>query len=409
MQYYNKNLRQAFLVASVTALTPLTMVYGQSHGTGPSGADSGYFSGSAAAGHDRTSGSAEAFRRKDMQDSYTSESTIPALSDHDLRQRIRQALWEDQGLSPYAGGIDIEVNMGAVTLRGPVKTEKDKADIGAKAQRVGGVREVNNQLQVAPNLGGTTGGNASSVLEREGRLYGTAISADDARSSMGSEQRTTPDWPSYRTSTPASYHLYRVAAHQRYQTAEADPIVIRQDFSSSEFFTQADRDLVRRVRENLNIDPAVSAAAANVQIGTRISADQGTIVLQGSVPSERERERILAKVQQMPGVERIDNQLRVTGAIDPIGSVSKPAGDYVVTEKDRDLASRIRLALIGNPDVSVTEDNIHLKVDNGEVTLHGWVNSEQERAAIAAEVRQLSGVRELNNQLQVRAGSLGRN
>jgi osmotically-inducible protein OsmY len=50
-----------------------------------------------------------------------------------------------------------------VTLRGPVKTEKDKADVGDQVRRIAGVTEVHNQLQVAPNLSGTTSGSAKPI------------------------------------------------------------------------------------------------------------------------------------------------------------------------------------------------------------------------------------------------------
>jgi osmotically-inducible protein OsmY len=78
-----------------------------------------------------------------------------------VNERIRQALRADAGLAPYAEGIYIGASEDQVTLRGPVKTEKDKADISAAAQSGAGAREINNQLQVAPNLGGTTGGDVS--------------------------------------------------------------------------------------------------------------------------------------------------------------------------------------------------------------------------------------------------------
>jgi osmotically-inducible protein OsmY len=122
---------------------------------GAGGADSGYHSGSAATGQHGTSGSTEAAR----SELRNFPDTPPAGSDQALEQHIRQALREDEGLAPYAEGIYIGTNSDRVTLRGPVKTEKDKADISAAAQKVAGTREIDNQLQVAPNLGGTTGGN----------------------------------------------------------------------------------------------------------------------------------------------------------------------------------------------------------------------------------------------------------
>jgi osmotically-inducible protein OsmY len=150
------SLRQALLIVGMTAVVLPSQVFSQSEGTG--GVDSSYHSGSAATGHYGTSGSSEAshLERKN------STSTLPADNHQEVNQRIRQTLREDKGLMPYAEGIGINIDEGRVTLRGPVKTEKDKADISAAVRSVAGVREVDNQLQVAPNLSGTTSGSANS-------------------------------------------------------------------------------------------------------------------------------------------------------------------------------------------------------------------------------------------------------
>jgi len=91
-----------------------------------------------------------------------------------------------------------------------------------------------------------------------------------------------------------------------------------------------------------------------------------------------------------------------TGAIDTEGRVAKPAGDSAVTEVDRGLASQIRTSLTGNPNFVATPDNVHLIVNNGFVTLQGWVPSEQDRLAIAAHVQKQTGVQGINNRLRVR-------
>lgn len=66
----------------------------------------------------------------------------------------------------------------------------------------------------------------------------------------------------------------------------------------------------------------------------------------------------------------------------------------------------MRLVLSGNLDFPVTEETLHLKVDNGIVHLHGWVSSDQEREAMAATVRDLSGVQGVVNHLQIRTAAL---
>jgi osmotically-inducible protein OsmY len=71
--------------------------------------------------------------------------------DRTITQRIRQAVMKDDALSFTAKNVKIITLDGVVTLRGPVKSEKEKADIGTLAQHVEGIKRVDNQLEVAPN------------------------------------------------------------------------------------------------------------------------------------------------------------------------------------------------------------------------------------------------------------------
>ncbi|HEY6367600.1 MAG TPA: BON domain-containing protein [Candidatus Binatia bacterium] len=70
-------------------------------------------------------------------------------ADRTITQNIRQALTADDTLSTNAQNVKIITSDGTVTLRGPVKSEKEKADIEAKAKQVAGVKQVDNQLEVA--------------------------------------------------------------------------------------------------------------------------------------------------------------------------------------------------------------------------------------------------------------------
>ena len=70
-------------------------------------------------------------------------------SDRTITQNIRQAVTADDSLSTNAKNIKIITSDGTVTLRGPVKSEKEKADIEAKAKQVTGVKKVDNQLEIA--------------------------------------------------------------------------------------------------------------------------------------------------------------------------------------------------------------------------------------------------------------------
>ena len=70
-------------------------------------------------------------------------------ADRTITQNIRQAITADDSLSTNAKNVKIITNDGTVTLRGPVKSEKEKADIEAKAKQVAGVKRVDNQLEIA--------------------------------------------------------------------------------------------------------------------------------------------------------------------------------------------------------------------------------------------------------------------
>jgi len=68
--------------------------------------------------------------------------------DRSITQNIRQAVISDDSLSTNAKNVKIITNDGIVTLRGPVKSENEKAQIESKAKQVAGVKRVDNQLEV---------------------------------------------------------------------------------------------------------------------------------------------------------------------------------------------------------------------------------------------------------------------
>ena len=70
-------------------------------------------------------------------------------ADRTISQNIRQAIVADQSVSTNGKNVKIITVDGAVTLRGPVRGEKEKTNIGAKAQQVAGVKRVDNQLEIA--------------------------------------------------------------------------------------------------------------------------------------------------------------------------------------------------------------------------------------------------------------------
>ena len=66
----------------------------------------------------------------------------------DLVARVRKAIVKDDGLSVKAHNVKVVANNGVVTLRGPVASEQEKAQIQKDVAGVHGVDRVDNQLDI---------------------------------------------------------------------------------------------------------------------------------------------------------------------------------------------------------------------------------------------------------------------
>jgi hyperosmotically inducible periplasmic protein len=72
-------------------------------------------------------------------------------ADRKITQEVRKSIVDDDKLSTSAHNVKIITDDGQVTLRGPVKTEAEKKAIESKAKQVAGVKNVENQLEIATN------------------------------------------------------------------------------------------------------------------------------------------------------------------------------------------------------------------------------------------------------------------
>ena len=72
---------------------------------------------------------------------------------------------------------------------------------------------------------------------------------------------------------------------------------------------KADLTLTQRIRKALMADKALSTTAKNIKIITV----NGLVTLRGPVNNPQEREKIVAKAQDMAGVDKVENQLEIKG------------------------------------------------------------------------------------------------
>src|SRR5207237_6212235 len=109
--------------------------------------------------------------------------------------------------------------------------------------------------------------------------------------------------------TPLSVFLAGCTYEQRHPGYATTPVYGRDVISVPAVppATAADRSLADLVRQQFNRYGSLAAIAPNVQV----SARNGTVTLNGTVPSEQDRKMIEAMVANTPGVAAVDDQLRV--------------------------------------------------------------------------------------------------
>jgi hyperosmotically inducible periplasmic protein len=83
------------------------------------------------------------------QQAPTADQQKETAEDRELAQKIRKSIVDDKSLSTYGHNVKVIVRNGMVTLKGPVQSEDEKKNIGAKAADVaGGAAKVQNDLTV---------------------------------------------------------------------------------------------------------------------------------------------------------------------------------------------------------------------------------------------------------------------
>ena len=82
------------------------------------------------------------------QPGMTAQQQSNAPSDRAITQKIRKALVADKSLSTYAHNVKIITADGAVTLKGPVKSEEEKEKVASIAAEAVDPSKIDNELTV---------------------------------------------------------------------------------------------------------------------------------------------------------------------------------------------------------------------------------------------------------------------
>ncbi len=88
--------------------------------------------------------------KQNKTEGMTADNQKENKADRTTTQKIRKAILADKSLSSYAHNIKVITTNGSVTLKGPVRSDEEKAAIEAKATEVAGAGNVTSELTVAP-------------------------------------------------------------------------------------------------------------------------------------------------------------------------------------------------------------------------------------------------------------------
>jgi osmotically-inducible protein OsmY len=213
--------------------------------------------------------------------------------DSDLVDGLNDELFWDPKVDNVA--IAVSAKAGTVTLRGTVGSLREKREAKKAAQRVFGVLEVDNQLQV--RLMGDRGradadirGDVLQALMLDGLVPRTV----DAKVSDGVVTLTgTVDW--------------------QYQRDEAE-FVASNIVGALDVFDEIEinnpkpnaGDLQESIKKAFKRNAAVDAE------GLQVSTDNGIVTIKGTVGSWTERDEAIAAAWSAPGVTAVRDDMTVT-------------------------------------------------------------------------------------------------
>jgi hyperosmotically inducible protein len=146
-----------------------------------------------------------------------------------------------------------------------------------------------------------------------------------------------------------------------------------------------DMTIAAKTKTALAADPVTDAIDIDLEV------DQARVQLNGFVDSEQERARAGEIARSIEGVAVVENNLKLQPH-------DRSAGEYV---DDKALIVKVKTALAED---SVTQALvIDVEADHGVISLGGHVDSEAEREAAINAARQVAGVVDVIDNLDVRS------
>jgi len=167
----------------------------------------------------------------------------------------------------------------------------------------------------------------------------------------------------------------------------------------------SDDALKARLEKALQADPALKSSQITVQ-----SVNQGVVLLGGTAKTLSAHLRAIEVVAISPGVRRVASEVQSPETLADAEiwreATPPPSGEgYGVwdTASDIWITSAIKMLLLTDSQTPALDINVDTW--DGVVTLFGIVSSQQAKAAAEADAREVSGVKRVENELQVVASA----
>lgn len=294
------------------------------------------------------------------------------LTDEQIAEDIMESIEIDPSVD--AENVTLTVNDNKVTLEGEVTTFEARQDVKEIAQTTAGVVEVNNKLTV------------TSVFEEDAGLTispeDSTIKADvrsqllnDVLVEEGEIDVTVEDGVVTLSGVVDSSLEEEAAIDDAWSVYGVENVVDQILISGADIGVDTLREDVRQALTNrTTISP----------LDLTVNVDMGEVTLKGTVTSVWQKYDATDVADSVIGVTKVNNLLTVV----PENEVEDEIIAKDVVESLRD-------------NKTLDPEDITVRVDDGKVTLTGFVESHDAKQAAAAAARDVTGVISVDNNLTV--------
>ncbi len=306
-------------------------------------------------------------------------AVVPAArTDKQIRSDVMTALTRDPVTAAYE--IDLMVKDGVVTLSGTVQSWHAKQLAAQIVKSVRGVKDVENDITFtypATRPDAEITADIQSRLESDVWIDGglIVVEVNDAQVTLHGAVGSAAE----------KHRAYGTAWVSGVQAVDDSRLEVtwwaRNEMRRrSKHTAKSDQDIQHAVHAALTQDPRV------VTFNPTVEVKNGVVTLTGVVNNLKAKHAAEQDAQNTVGVRRVKNYLKVRPSDAP---------------SDTEIVQTIREALALDP--YAYRYDIHLSVRNGQVTLHGNVDSTFDKERVEEITAGINGVVALNNYLIVNA------